>query len=152
MSKNNEAITGTGFVFSTLSMPPTWMFDAPEPGADCSFAVEEKDLPERSDVDTSHYRQGGSQRGSNDRLAFEEVSSRDDLNDPSLERYFRGRNAPYYLNDPGNLLKLLKNGAPSEPFQFVRQLKLLAEIDRTDAPRQPRDRPLRSDAEFQQSR
>jgi hypothetical protein len=28
----------------------------------------------------------------------------------------------------------------SVPFQFVRQLRLLAEIDGTDAPRQPRDR------------
>jgi hypothetical protein len=30
--------------------------------------------------------------------------------------------------------------AASVPFQFVRQLRLLAEIDGTDAPRQPRDR------------
>ena len=48
--------------------------------------------------------QGRTQRASNDRLACGAGEFRDDndLNALSLETYFRGRNAPYSLNDPGN--------------------------------------------------
>jgi hypothetical protein len=54
------------------------------------------------------------QRAFNDRLACGGGEFRDDLNAPSLERYFplerylRGRNAPYSLNDQGNPLKSQK--------------------------------------------
>jgi hypothetical protein len=51
---------------------------------------------------TNGWMQGRTQRASNDRLACGGDEFRDDLNAPSLESYFRGRNAPYSLNDPSN--------------------------------------------------
>ena len=59
-------------------------------------------------------RQSRTQGASNDRLACGGGEFRDDLHAPSLERYFRARNAPYSLDDPGNTLKLQQMRAPSE--------------------------------------
>jgi hypothetical protein len=56
--------------------------------------------------------QGRTQRAFNDRLACGGGELRDDVR--YLERYFRGRNAPYSLNDIGNPLKSQQMRAPSE--------------------------------------
>jgi hypothetical protein len=117
MFKNNEAITGSSFAFSTRSMPPAWTLDVPEQGADCSFPVGEgigRSGQASIPATVVGRMRGGNQRGSNDTFAFGDVSNRNDLNDPSLERYLRARNAPYSLGDLGNLLESNRNGAPSE--------------------------------------
>jgi hypothetical protein len=117
MSKNNEAITGMSFAFSIRSMPSAWMLDVPKSGADCSFAVEERicrsgqaSIP----ATVLGRMQRGNQKGSNDMFAFGDVNYREDLKDPSLERYFRGRNAPYAVKDRDNPLKSQQMRPPSE--------------------------------------
>jgi hypothetical protein len=67
--------------------------------------------------------QGRTRRASNDRLACGAGGFRDDLNAPSLERYFRALNAPYFLNDPGNHLKSQQMRPPSERTKQVNYLQ-----------------------------
>lgn len=113
MSKTDEAITGTSFAFSIRSMPSASMLDVSKPEADCSFAVEER-ICRSGQAPIPAIVVDRMQRGSNDMFAFGDVNYWEDLNDPSLERYFGGRNAPYPLNDPSNPLKLQEMRPPSE--------------------------------------
>jgi hypothetical protein len=112
MSANKEALTGTNLVFPALA----WAFDVPEAGADCMFSIEEKigRSGQTSVLGTSGRMHGRTERASHDRLACGEVEFWDDLNAPSLQRYFRDRNAPYSLNDLDNPLKSQQMRAPSE--------------------------------------
>ena len=120
MSKHNEAITDTSFVFTTRTIPRAWLLDAPEPGANSNFAIEERICRSGQKGQTSipatvvGRTQGGSHRASNDRLAIEEVSSLEDLNEPSLEKHFWARNALYALKNVSNPLKSQQKDAPSE--------------------------------------
>jgi hypothetical protein len=112
MSANKEALTGINLAFPTLG----WVFDVPEAGADCMFSIEEKigRSGQTSVLGTIGWMHGRTERASHDRLACEEAEFWDDLNAPSLQRYFRGRNAPYPLNDLDNPLKSRQMRAPSE--------------------------------------
>ena len=113
---NKEALTGTNLAFSTRSMALAWMLDVPEAGADYVFSFEERICRngQTSVPATVGRMQGRTQSASNDRLAYGGNEFGDALNAPSLERYFRGRNAPYSLNDPGNPLKSQQMRPPSE--------------------------------------
>jgi hypothetical protein len=107
VSMNKEALTGTNLAFSTRSTALAWMLDEPEARADCMLSFEERICRngQTSVPATLGRLQGRTQRASNDRLAYGGGRFRDNLNAPSLERYLRGRNAPYSLDDPGNHLK-----------------------------------------------
>jgi hypothetical protein len=116
MSMNKDALTGTNLAVSTRSMALAWMLDVQEAGADCMFSFEERICRNsRTSVSATVGRmQGRTQRAANDRLACAGGQFRGDLNAPSLERYFRARNAPYSLDDPGNSLKSQRMRPPSE--------------------------------------
>jgi hypothetical protein len=103
MSANKEALTGINLAFPTLA----WVFDVSEAGPDCTFSIEEKigRSGQTSVVGAIGRMHGRTERASHDRLACGEVEFWDDLNAPSLQTYFRGRNAPYSLNDLDNPLK-----------------------------------------------
>jgi hypothetical protein len=116
MSMNKEALTGTNLAYSTRSMALVWMLDAPETGADYMFSFEGGICRsgQTSASATNCRMHNRIQGASNDRLACRGGEFRDDLNAPSLERYFRGRNAPYSLNDADNLLKSQQMRPPSD--------------------------------------
>jgi hypothetical protein len=124
MSMNKEALTRTKLTFSSRSMALVRMLGVPEAGADCMFLFEERNG--RTSVSaTVGRRQSRTQGSSNDRLACGGGEFRDDLNAPSLERYFRARNAPYSLDDPGNPLKSQQMRAPSERTKHQRHNLLM---------------------------
>jgi hypothetical protein len=127
MSMNKEALTRTKLTFSSRSMALVRMLGVPEAGADCMFSFEERICRNgRTSVSaTVGRRQSRTQGSSNDRLACGGGEFRDDLNAPSLERYFRARNAPYSLDDPGNPLKSQQMRAPSERTKHQRHNLLM---------------------------
>jgi hypothetical protein len=97
-------------------MALAWMFDVSEAGADCMFSIEEKICRNGQTLvlGTAGRMHDRTEGASHDRLACRGGEFRDDLNAPSLERYFRARNAPYSLDDPGNPLKSQQMRPPSE--------------------------------------
>ena len=115
MSMNTEALTGTNLAFLTRSVTLAWMLDVLETGADCMFSFEERICRngQASVPATVGRMQGRTQSVSNDRLACGGGEFRD-LHAPSLEMYFRARNAPYSLTDRCNHLKSQQMRAPSE--------------------------------------
>jgi hypothetical protein len=116
MSMNKNALRGINLAFSTRSVALAWMLEVPEAGTNLHFLFEERICRngQTSVSATVGQVQGRTQRASKDRLACRAGEFRDDLNAPSLERYFRRRNAPYSLNDLDNPLKSQQMRAPSE--------------------------------------
>ena len=110
MSMNKEALTGTDLAFSTRGMALAWMLDVPEAGTDYMVSIERICRNGRTSVSATI----GRMHGRPQRAPHEGGRVRDDLNEPSLQRYFGGRNAPYPLNDPGNPLKTQQMRPPSE--------------------------------------
>ena len=106
MSMNNEAHAGTNLAFSTPSIALVWMLDVPEAGADWMFSIEERICRNGQTSGSAAVGRmlGRTQGASHDRLACGGRRLRDDLDAPSLHRYFCGRNAFYPLNDQSNPL------------------------------------------------
>jgi hypothetical protein len=116
MSMNSEALAGTNLAFSTPSIALVWMLDVPEAGADWMFSIEERICRNGQTSGSAAVGRmlGRTQGASHDKLACGGRRLRDDLNAPSLHRYFCGQNAFYPLNDQGNPLISQQMRPPSE--------------------------------------